>query len=120
MNCGIPSIFVRPISVLAARSKGGNCALGRQELAVGDERLVGADNYWDCFGQAFDAVRLGYSGTRFRADAFAGFLVQPARRRLDPFDAASRISGFTIQFKTRGAGVLSRTSCGNVAATLWI
>jgi hypothetical protein len=90
---------------LGRTEQGWQLRLGRQELAVGDERLVGADNYWDCFGQAFDAVRLGYSGTRFRADAFAGFLVQPARRRLDPFDAASRISGFTIQFKTRGAGM---------------
>ena len=79
---------------------------GRQELAVGDERLVGADNYWDCFGQAFDAVRLGFAGAKFRVDAFTGFRVQPARRRLDPFDTASRMSGLSVRFKTRGEGVL--------------
>jgi hypothetical protein len=79
---------------------------GRQEIAVGDERLVGADNYWDCFGQAFDAIRLGFGGSRFHVDAFSGFRVQPARRRLDPFDTASRISGLSVHFKTRGDGVL--------------
>jgi Alginate export len=79
---------------------------GRQELAVGDERLVGADNYWDGFGQAFDAVLLGFTGARFRVDAFTRFRVQPSRRSLDPSDTASRIAGLTLQFKTRGAGVL--------------
>jgi hypothetical protein len=79
---------------------------GRQELAIGDERLVGADSYWDCFGQAFDAVRLGFAGARFHVDAFTGFRVQPARRRPDPFDTRSRISGLTVLLKTRGDGIL--------------
>ena len=79
---------------------------GRQEIAVGDERLVGADSYWDCFGQAFDAIRLGFAGVKFHVDAFTGFRVQPARRRLDPFDTASRISGLSVRFKTPAEGVL--------------
>lgn len=79
---------------------------GRQEIAVGDERLVGADSYWDCFGQAFDAIRLGFAGVKFHVDAFTGFRVQPARRRLDPFNTASRISGLSVRFKTPAEGVL--------------
>jgi len=80
--------------------------VGRQELQLGDERLVGADSYWDCFGQAFDAVRVGFAGTRFRLDSFTGFRVQPARRRPDPFDTSSRLSGVSMQVQTRGGGVV--------------
>lgn len=80
--------------------------VGRQELALGDERLLGADNYWDSFGLAFDAVRGGYAAARYRFDAFTGYLVQAGRRRPDPFDTASRISGLAVQFKARGEGVI--------------
>ena len=79
---------------------------GRQEIALGDERLVGADNYWDWSGQAFDAVRLGFAGARFHVDAFSGFRVQPVRRRPDPIDTANRISGLTVRLKTTGDGLL--------------
>jgi len=80
--------------------------VGRQELALGDERLVGADSYWDSFGQAFDAVSVSFAEARLHAVAFIGFRVQPARRRLDPFDTASRISGLSAQFKLRDELVL--------------
>ena len=86
--------------------EGWHLRAGRQELSAGDERLIGADSYWDTFGLAYDAVRLGYTGERLRLDAFTGFRVQPARRRLDPFDTASRISGLTLRFKTSGEGVV--------------
>ena len=79
---------------------------GRQELAFGDERLLGADNYWDCFGQTFDAVRLSFAGTKFRFDTFSAFRVRPARRRWDPLDRTSRISGLSAQIRTAGEGVL--------------
>jgi hypothetical protein len=77
--------------------------IGRQDLSVGDERLVGADNYWDAVGQAFDAMRVSFAGARFRVEAFTGFRVEPARRRPDPFDTGSRISGISARFET-GAG----------------
>ena len=86
--------------------KGWQLRIGRQELAVGDERLVGADSYWDCFGLAFDAVRVGFAGQRFHVDTFTGFRVEPSRRGVDPFNTASRVSGLSVQFKTRGEGVL--------------
>lgn len=86
--------------------EGWRLRVGRQELAFGDERLVGADSYWDCFGQGFDAVRLSFAATKFRIDTFAGFRVHPARRRLDPFDTSNRITGLSAQFKAMGDSVL--------------
>jgi hypothetical protein len=80
--------------------------VGRQELLLGDERLVGADNYWDRFGQTFDAIRVGFAGTRFRLDSFTGYRVQPARRRPDPFATSSRISGVALLVRTGGGGVV--------------
>jgi len=101
------TVDLRQAYVSLGRSEvGWQLRLGRQELALGDERLVGADNYWDAFGQSFDALRLGFAGPRYRVDAFSGFRVQPARRRPDPFDTASRISGLSSQIKTPGQGVL--------------
>jgi hypothetical protein len=70
---------------------------GRQEIAVGDERLVGADNYWDPFGQAFDALRLGFNRGKYHVDVFTGFRVDPNGQRPDPFDRANRISGLAVQ-----------------------
>lgn len=80
---------------------------GRQELSVGDERLISADSYWDVFGQSFDAVRLSFARNRLRVDTFTGYRVEPSRRRPDPFDTANRISGISLQWKTGvGDGVL--------------
>ena len=80
--------------------------IGRQALAFGDERLIGADSDWDAFGQAFDALLVGFAGNRFRATAFTGFRVAPEPRRLDPFDTASRVSGLSVAFKTPRDGIL--------------
>ncbi len=73
--------------------------IGRQELAVGDERLIGADTYWDVFGQSFDALRLAFSHGQFRAEAFAGYRVEPAVRRPDPLDTSNRIAGISLEWK---------------------
>ena len=101
------TLDLRQAYVDFGRPEGGwHLKAGRQELAVGDERLVAADNYWDCFGQSFDAVGMGFEGARVSVDAFTGFRVQPSRQRIDAFDTGSRISGLTAQFKTRGEGVL--------------
>jgi hypothetical protein len=101
------TLDVRQAYVDFGRPEGGwHLRGGRQELAMGDERLVAADNYWDSFGQAFDAVRMGFEGERVSVDAFTGFRVQPSRRRIDSFDSADRISGLSVQFKTRLGGVL--------------
>ncbi|MBS1859791.1 MAG: alginate export family protein [Acidobacteria bacterium] len=80
--------------------------VGRQELSLGDERLLGADSYWDAFGQAFDAVRVDFTAARVHAMAFSGFRVEPSRRRLNPFDTASRIAGLSVRIGMPGEGVL--------------
>ena len=56
--------------------------VGRQELAYGDERLVGADNSWDALGQTFDAVRLRYQRAGVRVEGFGAFLLIPTCERM--------------------------------------
>jgi len=87
----------------ASSEAGFQVRFGRQAIAIGDERLVGADSYWDPFGQAFDAVRVSYAWGQLRADAFTGYRVEPARRRPDPFDTASRIGGIVVHVPARGS-----------------
>ena len=84
---------------LGHSEEGWQMRFGRQELAVGEERLVGADNYWDWSGQAFDALQVSYMRSGWRADAFTGFRIDSAGRRVNPFDADSRVSGIaaTVQ-----------------------
>jgi hypothetical protein len=47
---------------------------GRQELAFGEERLVGASN-WGNIGRSFDAIRLGIHHGQSRVDLFASSVV---------------------------------------------
>ncbi len=53
--------------------------LGRQELAYGNERLVGAVG-WGNVGRAFDAVAVRLRRGRVAADVFAAELVSPVGR----------------------------------------
>jgi hypothetical protein len=50
--------------------------IGRQELAFGEERLVGASN-WGNVARSFDAVRLGLRHGGYQATAFASSVVVP-------------------------------------------
>jgi hypothetical protein len=85
---------------------GWTARLGRQELSIGDERLVAADNEWDTLGQSFDAVSLDWRRAEFHLWTFTGFRVEPRRRRPDPFDTASRISGVTFAWDRGGSGLV--------------
>jgi len=60
--------------------RGSSLTLGRQELAFGEERLIGADNYWDPLGMTFDAVRFTRVLPAFRIDAFSALVVPCALR----------------------------------------
>lgn len=82
--------------------RGWQLKAGRQELEIGDEWMVSADSDWDCFGYVFDAVRLGFQGESYRLDAFTGFRVEPEHNGMDHLDRSSRVSGASVQFKTRG------------------
>jgi hypothetical protein len=84
---------------------GWSTRLGRQELSIGDERLVAADNDLDVLGQSFDALSLAWRRSQWRLQAFTGFRVEPRRRRPDPFDTANRISGLTVAWG-RGASLV--------------
>jgi hypothetical protein len=50
--------------------------VGRQELAYGDERLVGPSD-WDNITRTFDAAKLRYEQDSFWIDAFTGRVVIP-------------------------------------------
>jgi Alginate export len=56
--------------------------VGRQDLAFGEERLVGASN-WGNIGRSFDAVRLGLHHGNYRVDAFASSVVVPRDHAFD-------------------------------------
>ena len=77
---------------------------GRQALAIGDERLVGADAECDPLGPVFDAVRFGFGPTKARLDVFSGFLVKQGHGRPDPFDRSDQISGVAAQFRVYEGG----------------
>lgn len=48
--------------------------VGRQEINIGDERLVGSSN-WTNTARTFEAARASYKHGRFRVDAFASSVV---------------------------------------------
>jgi hypothetical protein len=50
--------------------------IGRQELAYGDERLVGPFS-WDNIGRVFDAAKVRFENETFWVDAFVSQLVVP-------------------------------------------
>jgi Alginate export len=62
--------------------------VGRQVLAYGDERLVGASD-WGNVGRSFDAARLRYAEGAWRSDFFWGRVVD-VRRRGAPSRAGSQ------------------------------
>lgn len=66
-----------------------NAELGRQELAYGDERLIGT-NPWNNFGRTFDAAKLHYEQGKFSIDVFASTVVYIIR---DSFDYSDLFNG---------------------------
>lgn len=67
--------------------------LGRQPLAYGDERLVGADTSWDNRGQAFDGIRAWVSHGEWRWDIFSAAPVRMVSTKPDPFGGPEIFSG---------------------------
>lgn len=68
---------------------------GRQELAYGAERLIGALG-WDNIGRSFDAVKLGYSSKGWWSDVFAAKVVD--RRDTGRGDRDQYLYGVYNQF----------------------
>src|SRR5690606_22845165 len=70
--------------------------LGRQELAYGNERLVGAVG-WSNVGRSFDAALLRLRDDRVAADLFAAQLVSPA-----VYDGAQHLVGLYTTWALAG------------------
>ena len=89
---------------LGPRTGAWGVTVGRQEVALGDERLVGTDNYWDPLGQTFDAVRIRYQQERWRLTGFSAF-VAPGNQRISVTSLENRLDGLYLSFdvqKERG------------------
>jgi hypothetical protein len=65
---------------------------GRQELAFGEERLVGASN-WGNTARTFDAVRLGLRRGGYHADVFASSVVVPRDHAFDRHTQGDNLHG---------------------------
>jgi len=63
--------------------------VGRQELAYGDERLIGVTP-WTNFGRTFDAAKLHYEQKNFWVDVFSSTVVYILR---DSFDYSDLFNG---------------------------
>ncbi len=66
-----------------------NAKVGRQELAYGDERLIGTTP-WNNFGRTFDAAKLHYEQGKFWVDVFSSTVVYILR---DSFDYSDLFNG---------------------------
>ena len=66
-----------------------NTTIGRQELAYGDQRLIGTTD-WNNFGRTFDAAKLHYDHGKFSVDLFASTVVYILR---DSFDYSDLFNG---------------------------
>lgn len=62
---------------------------GRQQLAYGEERLIGVSD-WNNFARTFDAVKLSYKQPGWQLDAFASSVVVIRR---DSFDQSDLFNG---------------------------
>src|SRR5438876_3127965 len=66
-----------------------NATLGRQDLAYGDERLIGT-HPWNNFGRTFDAAKLHYEQGKYSVDLFSSTVVYILR---DSFDYSDLFNG---------------------------
>ncbi len=99
-----PSSIVNPLDVRQAYVGIGSLdngswelRMGRQELAFGEERLVGPSN-WGNVARTFDAVKLSYARTGVRLDWFASSVVAPDRDGFDRLGTANKFYGFYSSF----------------------
>src|SRR5262249_40864915 len=90
-----------------ADAPGWGLRLGRQELALGDERLVGADSFWDNLGQSFDAVQVYWSRPQLKLNGFVSFKVTANQDRMATPDSGNQLYGLFASWTTGpGEGVV--------------
>jgi hypothetical protein len=68
--------------------------VGRQEINLGEERLVGSSN-WTNTARTFDAVRLRMKGGGFRFDAFSASVVDQRSGGFDHHTQGNNLHGLT-------------------------
>lgn len=71
--------------------------VGRQELAFGEERLLGAGN-WGNVARSFDAIRMGLHSGDSRVDVFTASVVVPVDHTLDHHIQGDNIHGIYAHF----------------------
>ena len=69
--------------------------VGRQEINLGDERLVGSSN-WTNNARTFDAARLRLKGGGFRLDAFSASVVDQRMGAFDHHTQGNNLHGLTL------------------------
>ncbi|MEK7408297.1 MAG: alginate export family protein [Acidobacteriota bacterium] len=100
----VPSAFANTLDLrqgyvelgLAEKGRWG-LRFGRQELILGEERLVGAAN-WGNVGRTFDAARLTYRAPGVRLDWFASAVVPVVNGRFDQPRLRNGFYGFYSAF----------------------
>jgi hypothetical protein len=73
--------------------------IGRQELAYGDQRLVGHFR-WNNNARTFDALKVRWQNAIFGVDAFTGGVVYNDHNNLNAFNPQDTFSGAYINFPT--------------------
>jgi len=73
--------------------------VGRQELAYGDERLIGPSD-WSNTGRVFDAAKLRYEDKQVWVDVFGGRVVVPEDGSFNEADFNDWFSGIYASSKT--------------------
>lgn len=73
--------------------------IGRQELAYGEERMVGAAD-WGNLGRSFDAAKLRFENKQVWVDAFVGRVVMPANHEFNEPNDYDFLSGVYASSKT--------------------
>ena len=76
--------------------------IGRQELAYGDQRLVGHFR-WNNNARTFDAIKLRWQNKLFGVDIFTGGLVYNNHHNLNKANSQDRFSGAYFNFPTLSA-----------------
>ena len=87
---------IRQAYVRVGTKEDGPIALtvGRQEINLGEERLVGSSN-WTNTARTFDAVRLRLNGGGFRFDAFSASVVDQRTSGFDHHTQGNNLHGLT-------------------------
>ena len=81
------------VDIGAEDGGGWRIRVGRQPLAFGDERLVGADSLWSNRAQRFDGVRMTVKWSGWHWDAFSVTATPVLPGGFDKFTSPERLSG---------------------------